>query len=185
VASVEAVEPPAPAVAEPASPARWFLRRKASIETADGIVGLPPGTEVEHISADQYRVPSGDTITLADAEVTNVVSEARALVSNERAGQAAVSRLLSAQPVVAPAAAPEPAVTASQPVEPARYSSKREYVPGVRTTAAGLQSSTALGAVHSKTSDGWVWQKSPDGKYWMPIKQLDKRRLQPAPRPVN
>jgi hypothetical protein len=93
----KAIPAPTPAP-ELAPPGRYFLRRKASIETSEGIVGLPPGTPLDQTAPGQYRTLEGAAVAVSDSDVTNVMNEARALASQDRATQAALARSVAPKP---------------------------------------------------------------------------------------
>jgi hypothetical protein len=188
-----ATPPPLP-IATPApelaTDGRYWLRVQKSVHTADGIVGFSPGTPLTKITAGKYVTDDDQTLKLDAIDVTNVLSEARQLISSDAAAQAAqfrnLTRAETTAPVV-PAPPPEEEV-APEPEQPVRQPSvpMPGYIDGVRRSTGGLEISTGLGATHTKTADGWLWQKSNDGLRWMPIRRLDgKYRIKPSERPVK
>ena len=110
--------PPVLAPPELAPPGRFFLRRKASSETAEGIVGYAPGTPVDQAAPGHYRVQDGNTLVLSDAEVTNNLAEARELVKGDATTRAAIARSLATP--AAKAAMTSPPTPAIQAVPAAR-----------------------------------------------------------------
>jgi len=84
--------PPAPAAPAPpelASPGVFYLLTSAHIETKNGIIGLPPGTEVTQVRPGIYKTPAG-TLHLDQMQLTNDLGRARTALAYDRNAQAAL-----------------------------------------------------------------------------------------------
>jgi len=147
-------EPPStPAATPPATPVAvatpwdlapegiFFLTQKVSVETSDSILGFKPGEPVKLVKDDVYAAQDGTQLTLRPDQVTNSMSRARALASNDARVQALIAQRRSQTPVPTPFVAQPP-----QPLE---------------TPAARPSSVTSLGAdsIHSKTRSYFNGQK--------------------------
>lgn len=116
--NTESVPPSAPVAAappayEPPVPGRYFLRRKASVETDSGIAGYVPGTMLQQTAPGRYRTADGRTLKLAATDVTNNIAEARVLAGKDAATQVALGRNqtdVSAAPAAALSQVPPSAV---------------------------------------------------------------------------
>jgi gag-polyprotein putative aspartyl protease len=87
------VPPAAPstvaAPAELAAPGVFYLLTAAHVQTADGITGLPPGTEVTLVRPGIYLTPAGK-VHLDQTQLTNDLGKARIAIANDRNSQAAL-----------------------------------------------------------------------------------------------
>lgn len=130
---VAAAATPAPsATPEMAPPGAYYLIVAARVETADGVVGLTPGTGVKLVRPGVYLSTQGE-VKLSDNQVTNNMTLARQAKQQYEAGQAAIktkiaqekaaeqARQAAAAQANATAAAAAAATTtnASAPVAPA------------------------------------------------------------------
>jgi len=93
-----AVATPPPATPSPqlAPPGVFYLIQPARIETADGIVGLKPGTGLKLIRPGVYLSPYGE-VNLAEEQVTNDLGVARGVLAADQNAQAALKASLVAQ----------------------------------------------------------------------------------------
>lgn len=95
-----ATPPPAPAPATPAPELApegvFYLLAAARVETADGLVGLPPGTGVKLVRPGIYLTPSGE-VPLDPALLTNDMGKARAARDADRARQGAAQAQVAAE----------------------------------------------------------------------------------------
>ena len=90
VATVARMAPaPPPAPPELASPGVFYLLTSAHIETRNGIIGLPPGTEVTQVRPGMYKTPAG-TVHLDQVQLTNDLGKARNALAYDRNAQAAL-----------------------------------------------------------------------------------------------
>jgi hypothetical protein len=80
---------PPPAHPELASPGVYYLLTSAHIETKNGIIGLPPGTEVTQVRPGIYKTPAG-TLHLDQMQLTNDLGRARTALAYDRNAQAAL-----------------------------------------------------------------------------------------------
>ena len=193
VPSVKLMTPPPEPVATKEAPAEatpapnfiaaagvYFLTTAVSVETADGITGLRPGTRAIK-QADGRYLADGHLVELRAEQLTNDTRFAARAVQADQTAQAAIQRRLEA---------PTPALEAKKSsikrstlldrnAEPEIQASEtgQKHVPGVVTQPSGLQTSTALGAGHTRTANGCLWQKTPDGKFWTAVKRLDGKPL--------
>jgi hypothetical protein len=155
---------PAPKRLAPAG--TFFLLKKKSVETADGITGFKPGTQITQ-QADGSFVAGGLKIEVLPNEITNDLDIAARAVGADAQRQAAIQRTTS--PVAGstgPTAANQTAKPASTtPPEPGRT------VPATQRVGSGLDASSALGASHTMTRDGWLWEKNASGD-WKRVKPL-------------
>lgn len=97
-----------------APPGVYFLVQKASIETADGIVGLKPGQLVRKVAPGTYECESGQ-LQLADSQVTNNLRVASQVANADAAAQAALRRMMLARESATPATPAAPATPATAP----------------------------------------------------------------------
>lgn len=84
-----ATPPPAISAPELAPPGVFYLLAAARVETADGIIGLPPGTGVKFVREGIYLTPRGE-VSLDASSLTNDLARARQARDADRAAQAAV-----------------------------------------------------------------------------------------------
>lgn len=147
-----------------APPGVFFLLAQTSIETASGITGVRPGTQLQQTGPNEYTASEGHKLTLRPDQVTNDLRIAQQVAGADVAAQNALRQLHArrtapAAPVAAPAATPAqaPATTASAP-KPA-------------TPASMLSGSGALGASHSRIKDGYVWEKDRNG-IWVRLRPV-------------
>jgi len=183
---------PAPApVAAPtpaprlAAPGTFFLLRKKSVTTSDGVIGFKPGTLVTQKEDGSY-VAEGHPLEVTPADLTNNLDIAVQVAGQDAQRQATIRQTMAAQaatpvPTATPASrsAPAASTTASTTSSSASGQSGTtqastfgsDIVAGTRRTGSGLEGSTSLGATHTKVQEGWLWQKDSDGG-WRKIKQL-------------
>lgn len=174
--------PPAatPAPAHLAPEGVYFLTRAVSVETADGIIGLSPGTQAVR-QADGRYLADGHTVDLQPAQITNDLRAARqAAAADQSAQQRILQALKTSQATPPPAASTaNQDVPSSDRIPPpiSRRGPAEEYVEGVARQQGGLESSTGLNAQHTRTGEGLLWQKSPDGKWWIAVKRLNGKPM--------
>jgi hypothetical protein len=155
----------------------FYLIRGKSIETADGIVGIKPGTKVIR-QKDGKFLADGQKIALQPAEITNDMdiaarvgnAEALAQVRIRQAALAAAATPVPATPP--PVAAPPPPPPVPVPPEPAPTTTP----PPARTAANPVENMFVLPNTgdtapksnasrgNTVTRYGWVWEKGPDGQ---------------------
>src|SRR5262245_29716021 len=153
----------------------YFLTTAVSVETAEGVAGLRPGTRAVK-QADGRYLADGHLVTLRPEQLTNDTRFATRAVQADRAAQAAIERRLAPPPLEKKSASAKAAKSLNERRDPdSATGDGRKYIPGVTTRPSGLQTSTARGSRHTRTANGWLWQKTPDGKSWTAVKQLDKR----------
>ncbi len=94
--AAETAPPEAPKIIAPATtPApdplapegTYFLITKVSMETSDGIVGYPAGTQVHQTADGRYQAPDGQFLTLSPTQFTNNLR-----VAGQAAGADAATR---------------------------------------------------------------------------------------------
>lgn len=153
---------PAPPVVEAATPAPnyfappgvYFLVTKASIETANGITGLRPGTRLQQTSPTEYTDPEGHKLTLTANQVTNDLRIAQQVAGADVAAQNSLRQMQNTRP----APTLQTATTAS-PTEP-RSASGTSKKP---TTALGETSS--LGPAQTRIQGGYHWERDTNGNW--------------------
>jgi hypothetical protein len=141
-----------------APPGVFFLLTKISVETASGITGLRPGTQVQQTGPGEYTAPDGHKLTLRPDQVTNDLRIAQHLAGADAAAQAAVRQMTAPRPAAAPVSGPATPVPGAAPTtaSPSR-------------PAAAPASSSALGAAHTRIKDGYLWQKDSQG-IWVRVR---------------
>lgn len=153
-----------------APPGVFYLLRKASITTEEGIVGLKPGQSLRQTGPGTYEV-GGRSIQLPDDQVTNNLRIAGQFATAYASAQAVLRQNVQ-QRSATPSATPWPKTAQrSSTSAPSAAGASREYLPGVSKQASGLDSSSTLGAGHTRTKDGWLWQKNSAGQ-WIPVRPL-------------
>jgi hypothetical protein len=170
----------------------YFLTSRLSVMGDDGIIGLPPGTQVTKQPDGKY-LADGHVVEIPEGQLTNDLQVAARIAGADQAAQAAIRQ--ATQPVQAAGVAPKPAANPAgnafatrPPAQNSAYAAPTpKYVPGVQQREGNnLQLSTALGATHTRTADGIHWQKSPDGKWWVAVRRLDGKPMGIVPdRPVR
>jgi hypothetical protein len=169
VASTPAPQPsppprptPAPPVVEAATPAPnyfappgvYFLVAKASIETANGITGLRPGTRLQQTGPTEYTDAEGHRLTLAANQVTNDLRIAQQVAGADVAAQSSLRQMQNARP--APTLQTAPTASTSEP----RSASSAAKKP---TTALGETSS--LGPAQTRIQGGYHWERDANGNW--------------------
>jgi hypothetical protein len=142
-----------------APPGVFFLVAKASIETAAGITGWNPGTQVQQTGPNEYTTAEGHKLTLRPDQVTNDLRIAQHLAGADAAAQRAVRQMHAPRPVAPVAAAPVSPV-------PAPAASRPPTTPPAANVGSG-----ALGASHTRAKDGYLWQKDSNG-LWIRVRPL-------------
>lgn len=192
--TAEANEPkiavPTPAVATPptsprlAAPGTFFLLRKKSVTTADGVIGFKPGTLVTR-QADGSYLAEGRKLEVTPADLTNNLDIAAQIAGQDALRQAALRQTMAAQaatppptatPVVPRSAPAATANTASSSSAPSQFTALPATTFGSESPqrlggGSNLNGSSGLGATHTRVQDGWLWEKDGDGS-WRKIKQL-------------
>lgn len=161
----------------------YFLTSAVSVETAEGITGLRPGTRALK-QADGRYLADGHVVELRSEQLTNDTRFAARVAGADESAQTAIRRRLAAATPVpngkVPSSGRKSALDRpSSQTEPSEATS--DYVPGVTTQSSGLQTSSSLGAGHTRTANGVLWQKTPDGKFWTAVKRLDGKPLSAVP----
>lgn len=91
-----AIATPPPATPPLAPPGVFYLLEATRIETADGVIGLKPGTGLKLVRAGVYLSPYGE-VNLREEQVTNDMGLARSTLSADQNAQAALKASLQAQ----------------------------------------------------------------------------------------
>lgn len=146
----------------------FYLLRGKSVETADGIFGVKPGSKVMK-QADGTYLFEGHKLALQPAEVTNDLDIAARVGNAEARAQMAIRQTVqaaAATPVPAPST-PAPTVAASRPAAASTSQPARPAMGGGSSLGGGTG---GLGAGHTMTRDGWLWQK--DGNRWIRVRPL-------------
>ena len=185
-APVVAETTPVPATPEPSVPqiiatpppkrlapnGTFFLLRPKSIETADGIIGLKPGTLVLR-QEDGSFAADGQKIEVTEAELTNDLDIASRVAGTDARVQAAIRGNLTAAPLPAPKNAsgtPDPGRKSSTNSSETRASDSK-VIGATQGGPGGLQSSNSLGSGHTMTKGGFLYQKNSDGD-WIKVRPL-------------
>ena len=150
----------------------YFLTRAVSVETADGIVGLSPGTQAVR-QADGRYLADGHSVELLPSQITNDLRMAQHAAVADQAAQQKIRQALMS-PSKTASATPPPSSDQALPTVP--QPPAKQYIEGV-DAQGGLQSSTGLGSQHTRTGEGFLWQKSPDGQWWVPVKRLNGKAM--------
>ena len=122
--AVESTAPAAPPVAaQPAAPPApptlapegvFFLTQAVTVETSDGIAGLPRGTKVVR-QPDGSFIGGGHTVRLRPEQMTNDLALAARLANSDAAAQAALRQAAAARKPATPVAATAAQSAASAP----------------------------------------------------------------------
>lgn len=127
----ESTAPPAPTAppvaaqpaATPAPPTLapegvFFLTQAVTVETSDGIAGLPRGTRVVR-QPDGSFIGGGHTVKLRAEQITNDLALAARLANSEAAAQGAIRQAAAAQKSTSPIATPaSPAAAVGSSLQP-------------------------------------------------------------------
>lgn len=115
-----AVVAPTPEVPPPIAVA-FYLASAVSVETPDGLTGLPPGTEIKPVRAGVYSA-AGHELTLRPDQVTSDPTLAQRMRAAEARSQAAISRSLAAPAprVATQTPAPQAQAAPAAPTAPQR-----------------------------------------------------------------
>lgn len=155
----QATPPPVVEAATPAPnyfapPGVYFLVTKASIETANGITGLRPGTRLQQSGPTEYTDAEGHKLVLAPNQVTKDLRIAQQVAGADMAAQNSLRQMQNTRP----APTLQTATTAS-PTEP-RSASGTSKKP---TTALGETSS--LGPAQTRIQGGYHWERDTNGNW--------------------
>ena len=162
--------PAASAAATPelAPPGTFFLLAKVSVETSDGILGVPPGTEVHEVSPGIYEDAQKNRLTLRSDQVTNDLRLARQARGADANAQTAIARAAQARQQAERARqmqqATQAAATAANPPPP--------VAPPPAATPAPLGSSlgnSQIGGTHDSTK-GKTYRDANGNVYWKDAK---------------
>lgn len=153
-----------------APPGTFFLLAKTSVETAEGIHGLPPGTELHLVAPGLYEDAEKHRVTLTDSQVTNDLRVAQRSRGADANAQAALMRAAQARALAERARqtqraneiAANPAL--AQPSPPAAAATPKP--PG------GLGTAT-LNETHSATK-GKVYYNAAGTPYWRDAKGRER-----------
>ncbi len=165
---------PATAAATPeppqlAPPGTFFLLAKTSVETAEGIHGMPPGTELHLVAPGLYEDAEKHRVTLTDSQVTNDLRVAQRSRGADANAQAALARAAQARALAERARqtqraneiAANPAL--AQPAPPA-----------AATTPLGSSlGKSTLNETHSATK-GKVYYNAAGTPYWRDAKGRER-----------
>lgn len=154
--------PATPAPKRLAPTGTFFLLTKKSVETADGITGFKPGTQITQ-QADGSFTAGGLKLAVLPNEITNDLDLAARVAGADAQRQVAIQRAAATPAISATNNSTKPA-SASTP-DPSRT------VPATQRVGSGLDASSALGASHTMTKDGWLWQKTASGD-WKRVRPL-------------
>ena len=166
--------PIAAATPEPnyfAPPGVYFLVAAVSVETAEGIVGLKPGTRLQKTAAGKYTA-DGHQLELRDQQVTNDLRVAQRVVGADQAVQAAIRKSMQAAEAAAAAriAAVATPVATPNPVRQSAAPAASRPASTLGTSAIGAGGLGASGAFgRTKTQDGWIWELDANGN-WQPVR---------------
>jgi hypothetical protein len=168
----------------------YFLTKRVSIPSDDGVIGLVPGTKAIKQEDGRY-LADGHLLEIPANELTNDLRVAMKLSNLDQASQAAIRQTFAQSQQSAPSqqgsssrqstATQTKTTNAPQAPQAPQRPPPAAYVPGVNTRN-NLGTSTSIGASHSKTADGILWQKSPDGVWWVPVKRLDGKSMGYVPK---
>lgn len=159
-----AVATPTPSPDPLAPPGIFFLVKKASITTDDGIIGLKPGQGVRQVGPGTYEI-NGRTVELRADQVTNNLRIARQFAAADAASQAALQKALQPPPATpAPAAANLAAnAAAATPFPVARASSLQ----GNALTGSGSRLNAGSGVADPETTNRRNVKVDSSGRqYW-------------------
>lgn len=170
VASTPAPEPPPPPRATPAPPpvveaatpapnyfappGVYFLVTKASIETANGITGLRPGTRLQQTGPTEYTDAEGHQLTLAANQVTNDLRIAQQVAGADVAAQNSLRQMQNTRP------APTLQTATTAPASEPRTASGATKKP---TTSLGETST--LGPAQTRIQGGYYWERDSNGNW--------------------
>lgn len=165
-ATAAAPEPP-----QLAPPGTFFLLAKVSVETADGILGVLPGTEVHEVSPGLYEDAQKNRLTLRSDQVTNDLPLARQARGADANAQTAIARAALARQQAERARqmqqATQAAATAANSPPPA--------VPPASTPAplGSTLGDSKIGVTHDATK-GKIYHNSSGVPYWRDAKGRDR-----------
>lgn len=164
VAAVAAATPEPPQLAPPGT---YFLLAKVSVETADGIVGVVPGTELHEVSPGIYQDAQKNQLTLRNDQVTNDLRLARQARGADANGQAAIARAVQARQQAERARQMQNAGGAAS----AASAGTPETAPPASTPAplGSSLGSSQIGVTHSATK-AKVYHDSSGVPYWKDAK---------------
>lgn len=147
----------------------YFLIKKVSVTTDDGIFGLKPGTKVTQQPDGTYRDAEGHNLTLTPDQITNDLEIAGRAMNADAATQAALRQAAAQRNQAAVAAAQAtPAANSTAASRPASVSETPKPTP----QATGLSNSnSSLGATHTRIRDGYIWAKSASGQ-WHKVRRV-------------
>ena len=148
------VEAATPAPNYFAPPGVYFLVTKASIETANGITGLRPGTRLQQTGPTDYTDAEGHKLVLAPNQVTNDLRIAQQVAGADLAAQNSLRQMQNARP----APTLQTATTAS--TTESRSASGTSKKP---TTALGETST--LGPAQTRIQGGYYWERDSKGNW--------------------
>lgn len=151
-----------------APPGTFFLLAKVSVETSDGILGVPPGTEVHEVSPGIYEDAQKNRLTLRSDQVTNDLRLARQARGADANAQTAIARAAQARQQAERARqmqqTTQAAATAANPPPP--------VAPPPAATPAPLGSSlgnSQIGVTHDSTK-GKTYRDGNGNVYWKDAK---------------
>lgn len=161
VAAVATATPEPPQLAPPGT---FFLLAKVSLETADGIVGVLPGTELREVSPGTYVDAQKNQLTLRNDQVTNDLRLARQARGTDANGQAAIARAALArqqaerarQMQTSGAAAPAASAAAPETAQPA--STPAPLGSSLGTSQIGVTHGATKAKVYYNTSGVPYWK---------------------------
>ncbi len=162
----QSVEVAPPGVHPLAPEGVFYTLTKISKETADGVLGYPPGTRLVR-QGDHFVTPDGQSMMAGAQEITNDMVLAGQAGKNDMAAQAAL-RKAALQALQASQTAGTAQRTANQG-EPVRSTGGNLQPSGALTTGT---TGSKLGGV-TRVKNGMVWRKSNNGKYWVAEETTD------------
>lgn len=104
----------------------YFVLRQTSIESAEGLIGLRPGTKVQKQADGRFVTEDQRTVALPPDSVTNDLRVAQRVAAQDQQAQAAIRRAAAAANPRRPASTPRPVAktetrtTSLQPSSPPR-----------------------------------------------------------------
>jgi len=155
--------PPTPSKITPPTPSKtvadgvYWVLFPISVESADGISTLRPGTAVKLIRPGFFVTPLGE-MHISEDRLSNDLIQARNALAKYNA------RSVYVMPTHPLATLRQPTLTNATPA----------HTPAPRVIPAPTQPATSsLGALHTRTKDGWLWQKDARGR-WERVRPLGK-----------
>ena len=161
IPTIAAATPEPPQLAPPGT---FFLLAKVSIETADGIAGVVPGTQLHKVSPGLYEDLQKNRLTLRDDQVTNDLRLARQARGADASTQTAIAQAALARQQA------EHARQLQKPAQAAATAPPPSAPPAATPTPLGSSLGTApINATHDATK-GKIYHNVAGVPYWRDTK---------------